>query len=237
MSTPHRLIGLATFTLAIAFNIPYALLAARFDYPDILRRPAAEVLASFQAGGAGLVAIWYAFLLCALALVGLAPALAAVGTRRGLATAAALLGALAGVTQAIGLSRWVFAVPMLAAGFADPAGDPARAEAIAVVFEVLNLWAGVAVGEHLGQALTVAWIAVTVLQFPAAGRVVQGAGWLAVAGIGFGLGEGLALAFGLSGAVFSLGTITGYLAMSVWMVGLGLALWSRGAGVAPRVAA
>jgi len=241
MPTTHRLTGLATFTLAIAFNIPYALLAAQFDYPDILRRPATDVLVAFQAGGVGLVAIWYAFLLCALALVGLAPALAAASNRwhraLGLAMTAALLGGLAGLTQAIGLARWVFAVPALAAALADLATSPDRAEAITVTFEMLNLWGGVAIGEHLGQALTAGWIASTVLLFGQTGRVVRWAGWLAVVGITFGLGEGLALASGQSGDLFSLGTILGYLAMSVWMMALGVTLWSQGAGVARPLAA
>ncbi len=70
------LIGVSAVALAITFNIPFAVLAATFDYPDILRRPAPEVLAAFSAGGAGLILTWYSFMLCALALVGLAPALA-----------------------------------------------------------------------------------------------------------------------------------------------------------------
>ena len=238
MPTLPRLTGLAAAALAVAFNVPYALLTARFDYPDILRQPAAEVLAAFHAGGPGLVLIWYAFLLCALALVGLAPALAfASGRVSGLAVTAALLGALAGITQAIGLARWVFAVPVLAASFADPGVDPARAEAIKVSFEVLNLWSGVAIGEHLGQALTAAWIAATVVLHRGAGRLAAGAGWVAIAGIIFGLGEGLALALGSAGDLFSLGTILGYLAMSVWLVALGLRLWVRGAGFGSEVVA
>ena len=57
MPTLPRLTGLAAAALAVAFNVPYALLTARFDYPDILRQPAAEVLAAFHAGGPGLVLI------------------------------------------------------------------------------------------------------------------------------------------------------------------------------------
>ena len=50
---------------AIEF-LPVLLLAARFDYPDILRRPTGEVLERFRAGGSELVLIWWAFTLTAL---------------------------------------------------------------------------------------------------------------------------------------------------------------------------
>lgn len=42
----------------LAFNASFAVLAARFDYPDILRRPTDEVLERFRQGGAGLVLAW-----------------------------------------------------------------------------------------------------------------------------------------------------------------------------------
>jgi hypothetical protein len=47
--------GLFLIVVPIAFNAAFALLGARFDYPDILRRPTDEVLARFRAGGAGLL--------------------------------------------------------------------------------------------------------------------------------------------------------------------------------------
>jgi hypothetical protein len=45
--------GLLLIVVPLAFNAAFALLAARFDHPDILRRPTAEVLARFRAGGTG----------------------------------------------------------------------------------------------------------------------------------------------------------------------------------------
>ena len=51
----RTLLGAAALSLAIAFNLPFALLASSFDYPDILRRPAGEVLDAFAAGGAPLI--------------------------------------------------------------------------------------------------------------------------------------------------------------------------------------
>jgi hypothetical protein len=48
------------------FNLCFAMLARGFDYPDILRRPTAEVLTRFRAGGTHLVLLWWAFALTAV---------------------------------------------------------------------------------------------------------------------------------------------------------------------------
>lgn len=146
--------GVAAIGLALLFNLPFARLAAVFDYPGILRQPPAEVLVAMAEGGAGLVLTWYAFALSALVMVPVAMALALpfVGRRPGLAVAAALLGALAGLVQAVGLFRWVFVVPELA-GMADR-------EMAAGLFVALHAYGGVALGEHMGQLLTAGFLGV-----------------------------------------------------------------------------
>ncbi len=40
--------GLLLIAVPLAFNAAFALLAARFDYPDILRQPTGEVLDRFR---------------------------------------------------------------------------------------------------------------------------------------------------------------------------------------------
>ena len=62
------LAGVVLIVLPIAFNVAFGMLAARFDYPDVLRQPTHEVLARFRAGGRSLVLLWWAFALTALAL-------------------------------------------------------------------------------------------------------------------------------------------------------------------------
>ena len=54
---PSRAIGAGSMILALGFNLPYAALAVRFDYPAILREPPEVILERFAAGGPGLVAI------------------------------------------------------------------------------------------------------------------------------------------------------------------------------------
>lgn len=228
----RTLLGAAALLMAIAFNLPFALLASSFDYPDILRRPAGEVLDAFAAGGTPLILTWYAFALSAVGLILFAPALALASadwTRRpGLAVAAALFGALAGLAQAIGLFRWVFAIPALASLHADPATDTATRVSLETAFTLLNGWGGVAIGEHLGQILTIAWVilatwqALSIRQRLAMPAAVFGI--LAVAGIGIGLGEGLSIAFGHDAPLLSLATVAGYVAFSLWLVITGAGL-------------
>jgi hypothetical protein len=151
--------GLLLIALPLAFNAAFALLAARFDYPDVLRKPTAEVLAAFRAGGTSLVLLWWAFALIAVLLAPLVVLLSSAipdadGTLLAVATAA---GVLAALVQFLGLVRWPFLVPYLARAAADPDASEARREAVDVVFQSFNRYLGVAVGEHLGYLLTGVW--------------------------------------------------------------------------------
>jgi hypothetical protein len=159
--TTQVLTGLLLVVLPVAYNVFFTLLARGFDYPDILRQPTDQVLARFTTGGSRLVSTWWGFAMCAVLL---APAVVLVSatladadpTIRGLATA---IGLLAALVQFLGLVRWPFAVPHLARLAGDPATPPATREAIDVVFQTLNRYLGVAVGEHLGYLFTGLWTA------------------------------------------------------------------------------
>jgi hypothetical protein len=51
--------GALLLALPVAFNVAFGVLAATFDYPDILRRPTHEVLARFREGGTKLLLWWW----------------------------------------------------------------------------------------------------------------------------------------------------------------------------------
>jgi Domain of unknown function (DUF4386) len=150
--TIQVLTGLLLLVLPVAYNLLYTLLARGFDYPDILRQPTDQVLDRFAAGGSRLVLIWWGF---AMSAVLLAPAVVLLSATLADADPAVLalataIGLLAALVQFLGLVRWPFAVPHLARLAADPATTPATHDAIDVVFQTLNRYLGVAVGEHLG---------------------------------------------------------------------------------------
>jgi hypothetical protein len=176
------LAGLLLIAVPVAFNASFALLAARFDYPDVLRRPTGEVLERFSEGGTALVLIWWAFALTAVLFAPLVVLLSsAIGDADAtLLTVAETIGVLAAVVQFLGLIRWPFLVPYLARAHADPSAGPARREAIDVVFQSFNRYLGVAVGEHLGYALTGAW---SLLAGVALTQTAAAPSWVGVGGI------------------------------------------------------
>jgi hypothetical protein len=174
--------GLLLIAVPLAFNTAFALLAARFDYPDILRQPTADVLSKFRAGGTALVLTWWAFALTALLMVPLVVVLAGAinDADPTLLAVATTVGVLAALVQFLGLVRWPFVVPYLARVDADPDASVARREAVDVVFQSFNRYLGVAVGEHLGYALTGAW---TTLIGVALTQTSAVASWVGVPGI------------------------------------------------------
>jgi hypothetical protein len=225
----RRLAGASALAMAAAFNLPYAALALLYDYPAVLRRPAAEALALFHAGGPALVLAWHGFMLAALALVPLAAALALtparVLARPALAVGAAIAGGLSGLAQAVGLSRWVFAVPALARTHADPSVAPAARETAEASFMLLNAWGGVAIGEHLGQLLLALFLLLMgILQRAEARPTSARLAFLSAVLIALGTGEGLALALGSTGDPFSLVTVAGFLGLTAWLAATGLSL-------------
>jgi hypothetical protein len=80
-----------------------------------------------------------------------------IESRPQLAAASAIVGVLSGLVQAMGLFRWAFLVPSLAAKYNAPSATPATRDAVEVVFHAFHQYIGVAVGEHLGYLFTGSW--------------------------------------------------------------------------------
>jgi len=211
--------GLLLIAVPLAFNVVFARLAATFEYPDILRRPTAEVLARFRAGGTPLVLTWWAFALTAVLLAPLVVLFAAAvpDADPTLLSVATTVGVLAAAVQFLGLIRWPFLVPYLA-----QAGD---SEAVDIVFQAFNRYLGVAVGEHLGYLLTGAW---TTLAGVALTQTAAAPGWLGVVGIVIGPALMLcSLEFvGRTEGCTVAGRLTPptYVAWSLWLIATGVAL-------------
>ena len=221
--------GLSAIVLAILFNVPFSILAATYNYPDVLRGPPSEALNLFAAGGASLILTWHAFALCALALAPMAIALSITPRRiaeaPALSIAAAILGALSGLAQAIGLWRWVFVVPMLARTHADAAATPEAKLGVEEAFAVLNQYGGVAIGEHLGQWLLGLFVlCLALLQWRERRRISSVLAFVTFLALLVGTGEGLAIALGQPGDLFGLITIAGFLALTLWLIATGIGL-------------
>jgi hypothetical protein len=177
-----RVAGVLLLALPVAFNLAFGVLAATFDYPDILRRPTPEVLARFREGGTRLLLWWWIFAMTAAALAPLAVLVARAldDADETLLVVGATVGVLAALVQLLGLIRWPFVIPYLARLDADADASHARREAVDVVFQSLNRYLGVAVGEHLGYLLTGIW---TILAGAAFIQTSVAPGWLGLLGI------------------------------------------------------
>lgn len=153
--------GVLLVLLPLAYNGLYTMLARSFDYPDILRRPTEEVLQRFTAGGTKLLLTWWAFAMSAVLLAPTAVLVSATfaDANPTLLTVATAIGLLAALVQFLGLIRWPLAVPHLAREMTSPSSSASKKDAVDVVFQTLNRYLGVAVGEHLGYMFTGIWTA------------------------------------------------------------------------------
>ena len=221
--------GIVLVAVPILFNAGFALLAQRFDYPDILRQPTHEVLERFRSGGTALVLIWWLFALSAVLFSALAVlfAIAVDDADRTAVVLGAVFGVLASVVQFLGLIRWPFVVPYLARVAAEAGPDSPRGQAVDVVFQALNRYLGVAVGEHLGYAFTGLW---SILAGVALIDSTVAPDWLGVVGVLIGplfllcslefVGRFEEAGWKLAGGL----TPLTYVAWSLWLIAVGIAL-------------
>ncbi len=207
--------GLLLIAAPLLFNGAFLALVSRFDYPAVLHHPAGEVLTRFAAGGTPLLATWYVMFSAALLLIPLALFTAKPFAGRH-ETAAVTFGVLAGLVQALGLARWVFVTPYLAETYIGRNASIATQNTITVVFDALNHYLGVGIGEHLGYLFTGIWtmtVARGLWEADRRGFAVVGA----VSGVGILLGLGEA-----TRAVWAqIATVVGYLLWAAWLIALG----------------
>jgi hypothetical protein len=209
------------------FNVAFAMLASRFDYPEVLREPAGTILERFHAGGDALVWLWWAFAVSGLLLVPAVVLLSATATDGGaLVTVATVIGVLAALVQLLGLLRWSYLVPWLARVHAN-ASTPQERATTEVTFEAFHRFLGVGVGEHLGYLLTGLWTGLIGIAIARADVVPDWLGWIGVV-IGLGLVVGSTEFLGsdeehgwkLAGDAVPVM----YIGWSLWLVALGIAL-------------
>jgi hypothetical protein len=91
------------------------------------------------------------------------------------------------VVQTLGFLRWPFLVSHLAQAYLAPGASEAQRAAATMVFESFHIYAGMAIGEHLGYLSTSVWtflIALLMLRAPLFGRWLGLSGMLLVRGRG-----------------------------------------------------
>lgn len=219
-SWPLGLFLIAEGALALA---PLAILGPAIGWPASLDAPAAQQLAAIHSAPGALQAGYGLYLLYSLLIAPLMIVLAARqfgGLHRPLAATVAALGVLSALARAIGILRWLTAMPELATAHA--AAEPAQRAVIEQVFTATTAYGG-GIGELLGVSLL---MALSLGLYAGASLALRlGAAWLNVLGLVAALLlAGLALpAFGGPDVVPVAAAVS---LLSVWMWAAGVrALW------------
>lgn len=205
----------------------YLVLGTQFGWPGVLDEPGTRALDAFVRSEAWVRFGFYLFLLSSLVLVP-----AAIGLHDHLdrsspgSASIAAFGVLGAFAQMLGWVRWPITVPGLADAWTDPTATATQREATAATYDVLNGYAGAALGEHLGWLLQGIWAVGVAVLFLRSRRVPR---WFA--GLGLVLAAGWALAVPTATAVgletlefWGLNVYTGWY---LWLLALGVLLLRR----------
>ena len=215
-SLTRRLTAATMAGAAVLAIAGFTALGSIFDYPEILRSPAADILASYRPHGTAISA-WFAVLMLSAAL--LAPAGAGLGRLGGGRTRRWITGTgiAAALVQVTGLSRWVLIVP----GLSDDALQPGRTQDTYHRFQVLQTWLGTIVGETIGYALTAVFTVLVVhaVTRASAPRWITYLGYAAAALIA----TGVVIPLGLD--IARLTNFAGYVIWCGWLIAMAAALW------------
>jgi hypothetical protein len=225
----RRVTGVLFIVGAVAFAVAATVLSSAFDWPDILREPASVVLPAFEAGGSGLVWIWFATAWTyAILLVPILLLPAALGRREdAVFRAATYVGATSVVLSLIGFLRWVFVVPPLADAFVG--GDAATQAAVAAAWTAQHQFGGALLGEHLGQLFAVAWSFTVGVVSIRTGALPRWLGWAGVlVSVLYLLNQGDILATAVPGLpAWDLAGLLGSSVWGLWVLALGVTLLAR----------
>jgi hypothetical protein len=221
-STSRTPAYIASALLILQFVLMWAaffILSAAINWPISLDDPASVALPRMLAEMTPVLTGYGCYLMVGLLLV---PATAALNARIGLTGAMAgltlALATFSAMAKSIGITRWLFVMPGLAEAYVAEGADQ---QAISIVFEALNAYAG-GIGEILGVGLVsgVWTLLVGAAVFQSAGIAAKLAGGFAFVS-GLGLLATIPAGFGVDlGPVLTLSGI-------VWQFALfGIALWA-----------
>jgi len=149
--------GELIFLAVITMLVSWIGLMGAFEYPDILRKSAAEVLSKYYNGGIHLRLLWLGMTMSSVIFIPVILLLHKL--LNNVKTPYLFIGTAFGLSGAIfsilGFVRWVFSVNVLANLYHN---SPMDSKAIEISFQLINAYGGVSVGELLGYMTTGIWI-------------------------------------------------------------------------------
>jgi hypothetical protein len=217
--TPRRTAALM-ITAAVLLNVAFTGLGSVFNYPDVLKQPAGDVLASFRNSQAAVTAWFLALALGAALLAPVAVGVGRLSTSRPLRWSVPV-GIAAALVQVIGLLRWPLLVPGWAATAAGD--DPVAAADARAAFGTANRVLGNLIGETGGYVLTAAW---TLLVLAGLGSAFTGRWFVALGSVSAVLVFAGVLS-PLDLPLVDTANFAGYILWSVWLIAFAAVLIVR----------
>ena len=202
----------------------YLVLGTQFGWPAVLDEPGTSALDAFVASQAWVRFGFYLFLLSSLVLIPAAVGLHdLLGRRSPTSVSVAVFGVLGAFAQMLGWVRWPLAVPGLADAWTDPAATATQREATAATYDVLNGYAGGALGEHLGWLLQGIWAVGVAALLLRSGRTPR---WFATLGLALAGAWAVAVPTGTAVGLETLEFwgLNVYTAWYLWLLALGVLL-------------
>ncbi len=144
---PIRLIGATLVIFAVVSSIAFGILSVSFSFPGILRESADEVLPLFAQNESTIKPTYWILAMSGLVLIAISAELGRLLAARapGPSRIVTAFGIATGVFWSLGYARWPIAMPYLSN--LHQTGNKERASEL---YELLNRYAGMTVGEHLG---------------------------------------------------------------------------------------
>jgi hypothetical protein len=224
VSRPHevpavRTGGWALVLAAILFTAVFSYLAGRFDYPDVLDRPATEVLPRLIALGTTGRVVWSLYALIPLLLVpaGVGTSLALRGAAPGAARSAAAFAVISAFSMMLGLLRWPSVQWEIGRAYAT--ASPTDRAALDTMFAGLNSYLGVFIGEFVGELALNLFFLLTAYAIL---RSVERPRWLGITGLVVSLIGFVAMFRNATPAVGLIADVNN-IVLPVWLLTLGLA--------------
>jgi hypothetical protein len=151
----YRITAITIFIHIFILSVCFNMLVGVFEFPEILRATAEYRLTLFMENSHIVVPLYYF-----LALTGFTQIILSImlhqsfdDQKSSLVLMTTTFGVLTGIFQVLGFIRWPIVVPY----FAEAMNNNVSMETIAFVEGMLNRYAGMAVGEHLGFFAQAAW--------------------------------------------------------------------------------
>jgi hypothetical protein len=187
IQAPYRTTGILLLSQFILMWSAFFILMPAINWPASLSEPPAVILPLIVEQAVPVFTGYTSYLLHALLLIPLAVTLRTTLKMSSiLGTAAVALGVLAGFAKALGITRWLFLMPGLALTYTNPDASAATRDAIAVVYQAFNAYAG-GLGELLGVGLFAgAWtvlISIALTRLGGGARIIGLAGFIAAGGL------------------------------------------------------